>query len=280
MNKLLLNIQLFAEDEAEEETSVEETPTEEVEEQEIEQNEAQEEQSDEEVEEDKKDEKKTENSPKNEEKERNKQNAQRRIQERQKRQEEERKKQFETEKRKSYIEGVKKSTNGVNKFTNNPIVDEDDVEEYELMLELEAKGKDPIADYYQAVKEKTRAQRQKQLQEIEEKNKEEQSRNADIDAFIDKYGMETAQKISSDDEFMEFADGMLGTTPLTTIYEKFLAVQAKIEAKSEQKTIEKEARRMSSPGAPGKANTTPKDDWENLSQEEFHKLSVEIASRR
>lgn len=276
--QLLLNIQLFAEEE--EQAESEATPTEQVEEQETEQIEAQEEQPNEEQAEEPKVEKKAENAPKNEEKERNKQNAQRRIQERQKRQEEERKKQFESEKRKSYIEGVKKSTNGVNKFTNQPIVDEDDVEEYELMLELESKGKDPIADYYQAVKEKTRAQKQKQLQEIEAQNKAEESRNADIDAFIDKYGIETAQKISSDDEFMEFADGMLGTTPLTTIYEKFLAVQAKIEAKSEQKTIEKEARRMSSPGAPGKANTTPKDDWENLTPEEFHNLSVEIASRR
>ena len=127
-------------------------------------------------------------TPEDEAKKRNRENAQRRILERQQKQEEVKRKNLETEKRKAYIEGVKKSANGMNKFTNQPIVDDDDVEEYELMLELEAKGKDPINDYYQAVKEKNRAQRQKQLQEMENEARQKQNVDDDIDAFIQKYG--------------------------------------------------------------------------------------------
>lgn len=278
--QLLLNIQLFADEE-----QTEDTPTEQVENNEEEK--TSEENAEQEVQNEEKESKteetskepKAEKTPQDEEKERNKKNAQRRILERQKKQEEVRQKQLNEEKRKSYIDGVKKSTNGVNKFTNNPIEDEDDVEEYELMLELEAKGKDPIADYYQAVKEKTRAQKQKQLQEIEAQQKQEQDLNADVDSFIQKYGEDTAQKIGSDEAFLDFANDLFGKVPLSTIYEKYLAIQAKIETKSTEKVIEKEARRMSSPGAPGKGNETAKS-WKDLTPEEFHKLSVEIASRR
>lgn len=274
---LILMLQLFAESE---ETPTEEaTPTENVEEDNTEENTSEETETEEtENKEEKKVEEKKK-TPEDEERERNKKNAQRRILERQKKQEEERSKQLETEKRKSYIEGVKKSTNGVNKFTEKPIVDEDDVEEYELMLELERKGKDPIADYHEAVKEKMRADKQRRLAEEQAKSKAESDLNEDVDAFIKKYGKETAQKIGNDEAFMDFANDFLGKVPLTTVYEKYLAMQAKIESKSEEKALEKDARRASSPGAPGKANETPKS-FKDLTPEEFHKLSLEIAARR
>lgn len=274
--KLLLNLQWFAEDE----DKTEDTPTEQVENENVESEDSENGDSEESEKEEKKEEEKPkEKTPEELEKERNKKNAQRRILERQKKQEEERSKQVEVEKRKSYIEGVKKSTNGVNKFTEKPIVDEDDVEEYELMLELEAKGKDPIADYYEAVKEKIRAQKQQRIAEEQAKTKAEDDLSADVDAFIKKYGNETAQKIGNDEAFMDFANDFLGKVPLTLVYEKYLAMQAKIETKSEEKAIEKDARRASSPGAPGKSNPTPKS-FKDLTPEEFHKLSLEIAARR
>lgn len=273
--RFYLNIQLFAEGE-----ETEETPTEQVENTEENDSENAEAENKEENKSEKGDE--AEKKAKDEEikkRKENSENAQRRIQERLERQERENQKNLEKEKRKSYIDGVKKSTNGVNKFTEKPIVDEDDVEEYELMLELERKGKDPIADYYEAVKEKTRAERQRKLEEEQAKSKAENDLNADVDAFVKKYGKETAQKISNDEAFMDFANDFLGRVPLTTVYEKYLAIQAKIEAKSDEKALEKDARRASSPGAPGKANETPKS-FKDLTPEEFHKLSLEIAARR
>ena len=269
-----LNIQLFAESEV-----TDETPTEEVE-----NNEEAETSENAEADTDTKDNDKGEaekkaKSDEDKKRKQNSENAQRRIQERLEKQEKENQRKLERAKRESYIDGVKKSTNGINKFTEKPIVDEDDVEEYEIMLELERKGKDPIADYYEAVKEKTRAQRQKREAEEKAKAEEEKFVNDDISNFRNKYGEETLQKLTTDEKFSKFADLFLGKkSTLADVYEGYLQIQAEIEAKAKDKVIEKESRRASSPGAPGKANETPKS-LKDMTKEERHKYIMEIAGR-
>lgn len=174
-------------------------------------------------------------------------------------------------KKQAYLDGIKKATKGVNPYTNAPIEDELDLEEYELMKKLDDDGKDPIADYSQALKEKQK-QAQKQAKEEEEKQQAEKSRlDADINEFIDKYGEELAEELSNNKDFDEFSKGLYGETPkLATLYEKFKAFNELVEKRAEELANEKEALRMSSTGKIGKQETPP-TSIADMSDEEFRK---------
>lgn len=270
--KLLLNLQMFANGE-EEQT---ETPTEEVENSQEdvdtldEENEIAEFDDGEEEQEEKKTTAKST-------REQNYKNAQARIQ---------RKKQEEQEKieKEAYRKGVIKATNGVNKYTNKPIVDSEDIALYEMMCEIDADGGDPIEDFADYWKEKQKNERIAREKELEEKNKNDQKINDDLNAFINKYpdvnlnelldGNNQNERANEEHKsFIEMFGDLVGEVPLTTLYEKYKSIQniidTNINNKVKDKIIRQKALEMSSTGPLGNNSTQNTADFASMSREEF-----------
>ena len=278
---LKLNLQLFAEDESENEPTEDlvenetENEVEDLEEDDVDFDDNDEEEleddEEDEVEEVKANDKKVEKHKEElkNKKQQNYNNAKARIEKR--RQEE-----LAKAKREAYIEGIKKSTNGVNSFTGQPIKDDVDVEVYETMCEMTEKGLDPVEDYYKYIAEKRRNEKEQLRVQNEQKEKENQKLNNEIAEFINSYGEDTFKNVLNDPEFDEFSKDLVGAIPLKKIYERFLKYNAQMENKAEQLAIKKDARRKSSSGALGKKSKSSSSILD-LSPEEFQRAINEIA---
>jgi len=155
MWRKLIDLQLFAEEEASNETpSTEETtPTEEVETDEVPE-------FDETTETEDEPENEVDNTQEQDKKTTNKANAERRIAEKQRKEQERRAKELAEEKKKAereaYLKGIKMALGDRNPYTDKPIIDEEDLEEYEIMKKLDEQGKDPVEDYSDYIKEQKR----------------------------------------------------------------------------------------------------------------------------
>lgn len=275
MKEFILNLQLFAED-------TEDTPTEQVESKPSATNDEGEDEpnfndGEEQVQEEGTEEEtsKKEKNPKTKASSNNA-NAQKRIAQKK---EEERKRQEEQKKREREItlKAYKDATNGINKFTNKPIEDEDDVEEYRIMLELDKAGKDPIEDYPQYIKEMRKKERETAQKKLEEERSKTLKMEEEQKAFDKIYGQGAMAKAFQDEEFLKFATDMMneGTTPKTA-YRYYLSLKEnkekmndEIEKKAQDLAIEKDARRQASPGGLSGEGATKTKDFKNMSSEEF-----------
>lgn len=239
MERKLLDIQLFAEDE-----EVVETPTEEVEETEenVDDNEDVdfEDGSGEEQKKQPDEKSKTDES----EKKRNRENAQRRIQEKHERE-------LKEAKNKAYFEGLKEGVGGKNPYTGEEIKDDIDLELLKTMQEMERKGLDPIEDF---AKYQTQKRREEAKAELEKKNKEAESQQAvqkELEDFDKKYGEGSAENLFKDNEFKEKYGKFLGRLTLEETYELYMDSKAEVEAKAQEEVIKQKAIEKSSPGVPG-----------------------------
>lgn len=256
MENLLFNLQMFAEDD--------ELPTEEVE------NPSDDDEEDEgELEldlEDDSDDESSEEKPETdkETKRKNFNAAQQRLSKKQAKQEAE-----EKVKREAYVEGIKKSLGGKNRFTGATINDEIDVEEFEIMLEMEEKGMNPVEEYNEYVKQKRREERQKQ-QELQQQEQSKQKKiEDDVNDFIKKYGKEKTTEVINNQDFMNWAEGLLDSIPLSVAYEKYSAFEKTVDKKAEQLALEKDARRNSSSGGLGNTNEPARKKFSEMTDEEF-----------
>ena len=265
-----INLQMFSDEENTPTETVENTDSEVIETTEEEKTSSKEEGTDVEFTDDSKTEEKVEKSTQSKDEKRA--NYERRIKEKHQ-------KELEEAKRASYLEGVKKSTGGVNKFTNQPIEDEEDLAEYELMLEIDSKGDDPIEDYNKYVKEKNReAKRQAEIQaaEIEIANKKIVD---DIDNFRSTYkDVDINELLSENSDFSKKFGKLVGKAPLSELYETYQSYQSEIDAKAENLALEKDARRESSTGGIGN-NSVNEKSFQDMTPEEFHEFSIGIAKR-
>lgn len=173
------------------------------------------------------------------------------------------------EKRKEFLRGVQSGNGGKNRFTGKEIKDEEDLAEFELMLEMEDKGLDPIDDYADYIKEKKRAERLAESQKNQEEMEAEQKSQEDINRFCEKYDKETAQKLFQNKEFVKFSEGLLGLVPLTVIYEKFVETQAYTETNAERMAMEKDARRKASTGGLTETPQPARKSFKEMTSEEF-----------
>lgn len=209
----------------------------------------------------------------------NKENAQRRIAEKKRREQEKREKlEQERKEREAYLKGVKKALGDKNPYTDKPIVDDEDLEEYEIMKKLDEDGKDPISDYPEYVKNKRREQKQKEIDEKKKQQEESEMINRQISEVDKKYGKGASEKYLNDKEFLEFGEDLIDSgVPLLTVVQKYESVLAKINKESTEKAIEKDARRRSSPGSlESDGNIPKKRDWRTMTSEEFKKYFDEI----
>lgn len=267
----LINLQLFADEEVDNTPSNEETPTEEVENDDVpefdESTETEDEQSNDEA----------DNSQTKDKKTTNKENAERRIAEKQRKEQERKAKAQAEEKKKAereaYLRGIKRALGDKNPYTDKPIVDDEDLEEYEIMKKLDEEGKDPIEDFADYIKEQKR--QAKKQEETSKKEEEERMKfvNDGIAEVDKRYGAGTAEKYLKDKDFQEFGTDFINSgVPLPVVIGKYMAIQEKINHDAEEKALEKDARRKSSPGGFGGEDSVPQTrDWANMSSEEFHK---------
>lgn len=173
------------------------------------------------------------------------------------------------EKRKEFLRGVQTGNGGKNRFTGKEIKDEEDLAEFEVMLEMEGKGLDPVDDYAEYIKERRRAERQAEAQRNQQEMEAEQKSQEDINRFCEKYDKETAQKIFQNKEFIKFSEGLLGLVPLTVIYEKFVETQATTETHAEKLLMEKDARRKASSGSLTETLPPQRKSFKEMTKEEF-----------
>lgn len=178
-------------------------------------------------------------------------------------------KQLAEEKRKEFLRGVQKANEGKNRFTGRPIRDEEDLQEFETMLEMEEKGLDPVEEYTEYVKEKRRAERQAEAEKNMQEMEAEKRSQEDVKLFCEKYDQATAEKIFQDKGFLKFADGLLGVVPLTTVYEKYLDTQIKTETQAEKLALEKDARRKASSGGLTENPAPARKSFSEMTDEEF-----------
>ncbi len=264
MKKLLFNLQLFGDDA--DDTPVEETETKPVEDTETEPE--FEDTSDEETKETK-----TEEEKKNEgKKETNRKNAERRIAEKQKKEQEKKaKEEQEKKEREAYFKGLKKALGDKNPYTDKPIVDDEDLEEYEIMRELENKGKDPIEDYAEYIKQQKREAKQKEIAAKADEEAKEKFVADSISEVDKKYGDGTAAKYLQNENFKRmFSSALEAQAPLLETIENFMEIEKYIDEKSEDEVLNKDARRKSSPGSMGKGSPTQSKSISKMSSQEFN----------
>lgn len=206
----------------------------------------------------------TKEEPKQQSKDEKRANYERRIREKHQ-------KELEEAKRNSYLEGVKKSTGGVNKFTQEPIEDEEDLADYELMLEIEAKGDDPIEDFIKYSKQKRKEAKKEQERIAQEKLEADQKITADIDDFVSKHkDVDFKALLNGNSDFSMRFGSLLGRVSLNELYDIYTGYQNEIDKKAEDLALEKDARRASSTGSLGNGVATPKEiDFNSMSSQEF-----------
>ena len=290
----LFDLQMFSEDPEEEDIEEDETPTEEeVEDSDVEDTEEDYQEDNEEEadfddysEEDNEEEEEQKEEPKKEEpkeeskedklkaqRQENYKNAQARLQ----RKQQEQQKKVERE---AYVKGVMTATNGVNKYTKKPIVDQEDVDEYELRCKIDKEGGDPIEDYFDYVKQQNRARKLELEKEKEREEQERNNRDKEVQDFISEYGKEEFENFLNDTDFDEKFGHLIGKAPIADLWKTYKTIKSQekktIEKKVEDEVVMKEARRRASSGPLGNKKTKEKS-IEDMTDEEFRKFSLHKA---
>lgn len=154
-----------------------------------------------------------------------------------------------------------------NPYTGQTINDEYDVQEYLDMYQLDSEGKDPVAGYRELQKQKARDEAKKQI-ELDEKAKKDRWFEDDTKNFVDSYSMDKLQELMKDEDFKLFANGKLGTVPLSSIYEDYQKFIGKYEKKSVETAKQIVANNTTTPGAIEEQEV--KDiDWSKMSSKKF-----------
>ena len=184
---------------------------------------------------------------------------------------EKRRKKEAEERNKAYQDGVKEALGGKNPYTGEDITDDYDFELYKEMREAKKAGFDPVTELW-------KYQAQQRRKEAEEKSKLEAEEKAtndyiqkDIKDFNTKYKDIDVDKLMKDDFFKVFAEGKLGSIPLTEIYNSFINYESKRDTKAKETIEKKYARMISTPGSLKSNQTTDikeKNIWE-MTREEF-----------
>jgi hypothetical protein len=202
---------------------------------------------------------------------------QRNAEEARKRREKERNEEIELAKKQERIKTIIETV-GTNPYTNKPIADEDDVETYVVMRQIELEKGDPIKDFPEYLKKNKKTLYEKQTQQ---KQREEQAQK-EVDALIAAHPDVKLNDLLKDEDFTIFAKGKVGTIPLNEIYDDFLKFQKKYATKTDAekeaaiKAAEEEAakalaKQRASVGAIGGTNPVPP---EYFSLEQISKMTL------
>lgn len=167
----------------------------------------------------------------------------------------------------AYRKGIIEALGGVNPYTGEDIKDNDDIEEYFTMRELDKSGKDPVMDYRQTMKEKRKAEqnakadRDKTAQEI-----------ADFAQAFPDVDLDTLFK---DERFLKFAGKRVDHEGLSDVYADFVAFTDSINSEAMKKAQIQEksklARAKASPGSLTGDGTAAQQSYATMSDEAFER---------
>ncbi len=157
----------------------------------------------------------------------------------------------------------------VNPYTNRQIKDEVDVQEYLDMYEIDEKGGDPLKDYNEKIKERTRVEIKQQM-ENERKIQEKEFFDKDIKNFVDKNPDIELNELFKNEKFKKFSKGKLGNQPLVEIYDDFVDIVGEFKNEAIKTAKKIVANNQTTPG--GVENQESQElNWENMSKEKFEK---------
>ena len=214
-----------------------------------------------------------------EEKEKEKQTRKKNAEEARKRREKEQKEAIEKARQEGYQKGLSEGKRGalkVNTFTGEPIEDDIDVANFELMQKLKDEGKDPLKDFAKAKAALEREKKSKEAEneknkkaEEEKKAKELEDEKKDRSDFVKLVGgKDKAIEVFKDPDFKMFSKGRIGKEPLTTIYNDFVAFKKKFSGNGDE-------HKADIPGAGKGGGDDKKPDTKKMTQEEHDKYMKE-----
>lgn len=148
----------------------------------------------------------------------------------------------------AYQKGIVDSVGGVNPYNNQKIEDEADIQEFLVMREIEKSGGDPISDYPSYMKKKAREQAQKAAEEAKAQEQKGWFQK-DFKEFLETHPDLDFESLQKDEAFQLFAEGKIGNQSLTKIYDDFIKVAGKYEAKAEKTAQKLFAKAKASPGS-------------------------------
>ncbi|MBE6585061.1 MAG: hypothetical protein E7645_00880 [Ruminococcaceae bacterium] len=137
---------------------------------------------------------------------------------------------MEKAKREARVEAILEALDGVNPYTQEPMKDASDVEIYETMKKMAAKGLDPVKDY-----PKYRAEQDRQAEAGRQAAREQADFFArDREAFMKAYPEIHLDSLIADADFADYAEGKVGKKPLAEIYAGYLKLSEKQGAKARE----------------------------------------------
>ena len=163
-----------------------------------------------------------------------------------------------------------------NTFTNEPIKDEEDLEVFKIMKELENEGLDPINDFPKRVAKLNKERKAETLKEQENAKKQREAFDKDIAEFVKLHPEVNLKELANDNEFIEFSNGKTGRWTTAEIYEAYMKEktykQAAEKEKAEKEHIDKQAADITST-PPTNQSKLPKntDDIDNINDIESYK---------
>lgn len=164
-------------------------------------------------------------------------------------------------------EGIIEGLGGINPYTGEKMVDDIDFELYQEMKDAESKGYNPnnmsdMLKYRKGVKQEALQREQAQQQaDLDTQN--------DIRDFQDKNPNVSVKELLQNEDFQQYADGLLGKVPLATIYAKFNHSKVEANKQAEEIVLNEQARRVSSAGS----LNTGDDAGSSLTMEQISKMS-------
>ena len=202
-------------------------------------------------------------------KEQNSENARRRR-------EAERKAELEKERQTAREQAIIETLGGKNPYTNEEMKDSADVAEFLLMREIEKEGGDPLGDYSKVLKNKEKEKAKAQA----EKDEKSEWYRKDRELFVQKYPDVNISELIENKRFNRYAEGKVGTLPLSDIYEGFIESENEIRAEAEKNANQKAQQQLANAKAsPGSLASTNQGDSGFFTKEQVQKMSQAEVSK-
>jgi len=129
-----------------------------------------------------------------------------------------------------------------NPYTKEPIKDEEDLEVYKVMKQLDDEGLNPIEDYPKRVAELNRKAKKEAKEKAEQEEKDKEYFAKDIKDFKEKYPDVDLRKLANDEEYLKFSEGKAGRWSTAEIYQAYLDKQEMDALKGKKKEDEDKAK--------------------------------------
>lgn len=164
----------------------------------------------------------------------------------------------------AFERGLIEAVDGINPFTNEPIKTRADIDEFLNMREASKAGYDPVSEYSKFLKEK-------QNKQAASSQTSSFDYDSDRKEFLKSFPDIDLENLVADEDFNDFAEGLVGNVPLKDIYSKYQKFQAKIEQLTQQRVLKEMSKGKSSAGSLENKQEKKSKSFEEMTDEEFEK---------